>query len=110
MGVVFFRLASGREPVRDWLKALDRRDRKGIGEDIKTLQFGWPVGMPVARKLSENLWELRSVLSNGIARVFFTIFGRRIVLLHGFVKKTRKTPPRELALARRRLNQLRGSR
>ena len=107
MSAVFFRLESGREPVRDWLKALDRGGRKRIGEDIKTLQFAWPVGMPLARKLSENLWELRSVLPIGIARTFFTIYERRIVLLHGFVKKTQKTPPQELAIARRRLTQLR---
>jgi phage-related protein len=82
-------------------------DRKSIGEDIKTLQFGWPVGMPLARKLAENLWELRSNVSLGIARTFFSIFQEQIVLLHGFVKKSRKTPPKELALAKRRLSKLR---
>jgi phage-related protein len=82
-------------------------DRKSIGEDIKTLQFGWPVGMPLARKMAENLWELRSNVSLGIARTFFSIFQEQIVLLHGFVKKSRKTPPKELALAKRRLSKLR---
>ena len=105
--VVFFRLDSGREPVRDWLKGLDRESRKLIGQDIKTLQFGWPVGMPLARKLAENLWELRSKLPQGIARTFFTIYARKIVLLHGFVKKTQKTPPKELSVAKRRLTKLR---
>ena len=56
--VVFFRLDSDREPVRDWLKGLSRNNRKSIGEDFKTLQFGWPVGMPLARKMSDDLWDL----------------------------------------------------
>ncbi len=105
--VVFFRLDSGREPVRNWLKDLSRENRKTIGEDIVTLQFGWPVGMPLARKMGDNLWELRSHLSSGIARTFFTVYGGKIVLLHGFVKKTQKTPPRELAIAKRRVTKLR---
>lgn len=105
--VVFFRLDSGREPVRDWLKGLDRENRKVIGEDIKTLQFGWPVGMPLARKLADDLWELRSKLPQGIARTFFTIYEQKIVLLHGFIKKSQKTPPKELSLAKRRLTKLR---
>jgi len=78
-----------------------------IGEDIKTLQFGWPVGMPLARKLSENLWEVRSTLPGGIARTFFTIYTQRIVLLHSFKKKSQRTPAKELAVARRRLTRLR---
>jgi len=81
--------------------------RKTIGEDIKTLQFGWPVGMPLARKMDDGVWELRSNIPAGIARTFFTIYGNNIVLLHGFVKKTRKTPPKEMAIAKRRLTKLR---
>lgn len=103
----FFRLDSGREPVRDWLKGLRARDRKAIGEDIKTLQFGWPIGMPLARKIDNQLWELRSSLPGGISRTFFTVYGDDIVLLHGFVKKSQKTPAKELALAKRRLSKLR---
>jgi len=105
--VVIYRLDSGREPVRDWLQQLTRDARKSIGEDIKTLQFGWPVGMPLARKLDENLWEVRSVLKGSIARVMFTIFDNHIVLLHGFIKKSQKTPGQDLALAKQRLNKLR---
>ena len=104
---VFFRFDSGREPVRDWLKRLSRDNRKSIGEDIKTLQYGWPVGMPLARKMADDLWELRSHISSGIARTFFTVYGRKIVLLHGFVKKARKTPAKELTIAKRRLTKLR---
>ena len=105
--ILFFRLDSDREPVREWLKDLSRENRKSIGEDIKTLQFGWPVGLPLARKMGDALWELRSDVSLGIARTFFTIFENRIVLLHGFVKKSQKTPPNELATAKRRLTKLR---
>lgn len=96
--VVFFRLDSGREPVRDWLRSLDRDSRRSIGEDIKTLQFGWPIGMPLARKMDDDLWELRSTIRSGIARTFFTVHRATIVLLHGFVKKFQKTPAKELAM------------
>jgi len=105
--VVFFRLDSGREPVREWLRGMSRDNRKTLGEDIKTLQFGWPVGMPLARKMDVDLWELRSTISSGIARTLFTVYQKKIVLLHGFVKKSQKTPSNELATAKRRLNKLR---
>ena len=107
LSVRFFRLDSGREPVRTWLKGLSPEDRRSIGEDIKTLQYGWPIGMPLARKMAADLWELRSRTTSGIARTFFTVFEDRIVLLHGFVKKTTKTPTKELALAKHRLAKLR---
>jgi len=107
MTVVFFRMDSGREPVREWLKALDQPSRRSIGEDIKTLQLGWPVGMPLARKMADGVWELRSHIPSGIARTFFTVRGTTIVLLHGFVKKGQRTPPNELYVAKRRLMKLR---
>jgi phage-related protein len=78
-------------------------DRKQIGVDIKTVEFGWPIGMPVCRPLGDGLYEVRSSLTqNRIARVLFYIDERgRMVLLHGFVKKTRKTPPADLERARK---------
>ena len=103
----FFRTTQGNEPVRDWLKALAAPDRKTIGEDIKTVQFGWPLGMPVVRKLAADLWEVRSDINDGIARALFTIQGDTMVLLHGFVKKSQKTPATDLDLAKRHLKQLR---
>jgi phage-related protein len=89
--------------VREWLKGLSPEDRKRIGEDIKTLEFGWPLGMPVCRPFGGGVYEVRSSLAqNRIARVLFYIDKRaRMVLLHGFVKKTRKTPDEDLELARR---------
>lgn len=68
LGVLFFRTLEGREPVRDWLKGLPNDERKAIGDDLRTLQFGWPVGMPLLRKLDSDLWELRIDLPNRIAR------------------------------------------
>jgi phage-related protein len=89
--------------VREWLKELEPADRKAIGEDIKDVEFSWPIGMPLVRSLGRELWEVRSSLSGGrIARVIFCVEGDRMVLLHGFVKKTQKTPLRELELALRR--------
>ena len=102
--VVFYKTESGNEPVREWLKGLPRDDRRTIGEDIKTAQYGWPLGMPLIRKMDRGLWEVRSDISTGIAKVIFTVKGTVMILLHGFVKKSRKTPPNELDTARRRLN------
>lgn len=106
--VRFFRTAAGNEPVRDWLKAANREDRRAIGEDIKTAQFGWPLGMPLIRKLEKDLWEIRTTLEDGIARVLFTVRNATMILLHGFIKKSQKTPKNELETARKRLRQLEG--
>lgn len=106
--VVFFRLASGDEPVRRWLKEdLSLDDRKRIGQDIMTIQFRWPLGMPLVRSMGDGLHEVRSRLKSGIARVFFSVEENTLVLLHGFVKKTQKTPMGDLELARKRLQALR---
>ena len=105
--VKFYRTGTGREPVRAWLLGLSREDKKAIGEDLKTVQFGWPLGMPLVEKLERDIWEVRTGLDQRIARVLFTIHGELIVLLHGFIKKTQKTPPQDLAVARRRLRELR---
>jgi phage-related protein len=104
----FYALPSGREPVRDWLKSLDLADRKIIGEDIKDVEFAWPIGMPLCRNLDGGLWEVRSDLTNGrIGRVLFCVDAGRMVLLHGFIKKTQKTPTSELDLAKKRRRDLR---
>jgi len=101
--VVFYQTEAGHEPVREWLKTLGHVDRKIIGEDLKTAQFGWPLGMPLIRKLDRALWEVRSQLPQGIARIIFTVDSSTMVLLHGFIKKSQKTPPNELQTAYRRL-------
>lgn len=104
LDVVFYKTEAGNEPVREWLKSLPRDDRRAIGEDIRTAQYGWPLGMPLIRKLERGLWEVRSDISTGISRVFFTVKDSLMILLHGFVKKSQKTPQNELDTARRRLN------
>jgi len=97
----FYRSNSGREPVRELLKNLDAQDRRIIGEDIKDVEFAWPIGMPLVRSLGRELWEVRSSLPQGrIARVLFCIEQDCMVLLHGFMKKTQKTPKQSRARSR----------
>lgn len=99
----FYETSMGRKPVRDWLLELDNTDRRIIGFDIQTVEFGWPVGMPTCRPLGNGLWEIRSNLSDGkIARVIFFMKNGAMVLLHGFVKKTQKTPLQDIDLAEKR--------
>lgn len=94
-------------PVRDWILALDPEDRREIGKDIQKAEFGWPLGMPYCRSLGRGLWEVRSNISSGrIARTLFCILGGEMVLLHGFVKKTQKTPTQDIELALRRKKEL----
>jgi phage-related protein len=103
----FYELPSGRVPVREWLKSLDTADRKIIGEDIKDVEFSWPIGMPLCRALGKGLWEVRSDIMQGrIARVLFSLHEGRMVLLHGFVKKTQKTPAADLELALKRKKEI----
>ena len=100
----FYKKASGTEPVREWLKQFPKEDKVSIGEAIKLVEFGWPVGMPVCRSLKgyNPLREVRANISNGIARVIFYVKNNEMILLHGFVKKTQKTPIKDLDLAMQR--------
>jgi phage-related protein len=101
--VVFYRTRPGIEVLRDWLRGLEEMDRNVIGQDLMRVQYRWPVGMPLCRALGDGIWEVRSNLpSNRIARVLFSVRQGRIVVLHGFIKKSQRTPPADLALARRR--------
>jgi phage-related protein len=103
--VRFFRTDRGNEPVREWLKELDVADKKTIGEDIKTVQYGWPLGMPLVRKIRKDLWEIRIRLLGRIARIFFTVALGDMVLLHGFIKQSQALPPEDLELAEFRMKQ-----
>ena len=103
----FYETSSGRKPVREWLLELDENDRRNIGYDVQTVEFGWPIGMPTCRPLGDGLWEVRSNLSDGkIGRVIFCIVKGDLVLLHGFIKKTQKTPPPDIALAAKRRKEI----
>lgn len=105
----FFETAAGQKPVRVWLLELNATDRRTIGYDVQTVEFGWPLGMPTCRALGGGLWEVRSNLSNGtVGRVIFCIVSGEMVLLHGFIKKTQKTPPHDLDLADKRRKEIRG--
>ena len=100
---VFFATATGREPVREWLRGLPDEDRKTIGGDIQALEFGEPLGLPLVDGFGDGLWEVRVRLaSRRIARVFFTLQGSEMILLHGYIKKSQKTPDKEVKLARQR--------
>lgn len=106
--LVFYRSANGREPVREWLKTLSVEDRRTIGSDLKDVEYGWPIGMPLCRSMAsrKGIWEVRSSLSGGrIARVLFCIAHGRLVALHGFIKKSQKTPERDLDLATKRMKE-----
>lgn len=99
----FLRQESGNEPVRDWLNEQEIETKKDIGSDIRTVQNRWPLGMPLVRKISTDLWEVRTNLKIGIARVFFTINDNEMILLHVIIKKSQKTPKKEIDLAISRL-------
>lgn len=97
---IFYATEQGNEPVREWLKSLPADDRKSIGEDVLTVQYGWPIGMPLVDSLGKGLWEVRIKLSsNRIARIVFFMDENTMILVHGFIKKTQKTPKNEIDLA-----------
>ena len=102
--VYFYKTNSGNEPVREWLKDLPKEDMRTIGFDIKTVQYSYPIGMPLTRVLqgTGGLEEVRCNISNGIARVIFYVEDNTMVLLHAFIKKTQETPKKELDVAIKR--------
>lgn len=104
--VIFYKFENNKQPVREWLKSLSQEEKKLIGEAIKTVQFSYPIGMPLVKKISTDLWEVRINLNNKIARVLFTIEDQKMILLHGFIKKSQKIPNKELTIAEKRLKSL----
>jgi phage-related protein len=105
--VQFYKSDTGSVPVKEWLKKLTAGDKKNIGDDIRTVEFGWPIGMPLVGKIDTGLWEVRSNLSNNrISRVLFTVYGDMMILLHAFIKKTSKTPKNDVKTAKRRMSHL----
>lgn len=107
ISVVFWKETNGREPVRLWLKSLLKQQKKIIGEDLKTVEMGWPLGMPLVKSLGHGIWKIRSNFKNGIARIVFKMHENQMVLLHGFIKKSQKTPPQDLEIAIKRAKTLR---
>lgn len=106
--VFFFREDSGKEPVREWLQSLEQKDRYTIGRDIRIVQSDWPIGSPLVKPLGKSLWEIRSKLENRISRIIFIFHDSAIILLHAFIKKTEKTPIKEIELALKRSKKLEG--
>jgi len=109
IALIFYRTAAGSEPVREWLKGLDQEERHAIGKDLLRAQWRWPVGMPLCRPLGGGLWEIRTDLpTRQTARVLLCLYQEHLVALHGFIKKTRATPDKDLATARERQKELAG--
>ena len=105
--LLFYRTRSGSEPVREWLKGLDEAERQEIGKDLLRAQWRWPVGMPLCRPMGDSLWEIRTNLpTKRTARVLLCLYRKHLVVLHGFIKKTRATPDSDLATARKRQKEL----
>jgi len=100
LAVSFYREANGNEPVRKWLQSSPKEIRSLISKDICTIQEGWPLGMPLVKSLGKGLWEVRSSIPNGIARIIFMMKNDQMILLHGFMKKTQKTPLKEIEIAK----------
>lgn len=93
--------------MREWLQSFSKKDRKVLGEDIATVEYGWPIGMPLCGSLGDGLWEIRSSLSSKREpRIIFCVMKERLVLLHGFIKKTEKTPKKDLNLAKKRKKEI----
>jgi phage-related protein len=107
LGCVFYRAASGEEPVRAWLRGLDTAVCSTIGKDILKVQWRWPISRPLVGSFGEGLYEVRSTHDGNIYRVFFCVEGSNLILLHGFMKKTQATPAREIEVARTRQRTLR---
>ena len=102
---MFFETANGNQPARDVIKGFSKDDQKEIGADIRVVQNNFPIGLPLVRKLKPDLWEIRSIITNGFFRVFFTFLSERIILLHAIIKKTNKTPIQEIEVAIARLKE-----
>lgn len=100
--VIFYRTDAGNEPALDWFRALEPDERRIVGFDLRVLQLGFPMGMPLCKSLGDGLWELRSTLPKKIARVLFFVDGQSFIVVHGFIKKSQKTPKEDLDAARAR--------
>jgi len=102
---IFYRSASGDEPVREWLMTLEKSDRQAIGENIAYVQHKWSIGKPRVDHLRGSVWEVRSKIGNRIARVLFAVEHSEMILLHAFIKKTQQTNPGDIELAAKRLKE-----
>jgi phage-related protein len=103
----FYHTEAGASPVLEWLRSLPDDDKMEIGQDLMRVQYRWPIGMPLCRHLGDGLWEVRSSLpSHRIARLIFCAEDGELYVLHGFIKKTPKTPSGDLDLALKRMKEI----
>ena len=104
---IFYKTSSGNVPVLEWLRELGKADSLIIGSDLRLVEEGWPIGMPVCRSLGDGLFETRSNLPNGrTARIIFFIKDGKMGILHGFIKKTQQTPQADIELAKKRKKEM----
>lgn len=101
--IVFFRTEGGRAPLLEFLDSLDPKLRAKVVRDLSLLEANGPrLGEPFSKSLGDGIFELRSKQASNIVRSLYFFFdGRRIVITHGFLKKTQKTPRGEIDRAKR---------
>lgn len=100
--MLFYTTAAGNKVVKNWLQSFSKEDRNILGRDLLTVQLGFPLGLPLCRSLGGGLWEVRSTLTGRAeARMifYFDSQAQALVILHGFIKKSQKTPKAEINLA-----------
>ena len=106
--VLFYQTPGGNDVVLNWIRSFDASDRRVIGEDLRTVQIGFPLGLPLCRNLGDGLWEVRSALPSKreVRLIFFqSRTPKALVIVHGFIKKTQTTPIADLNLARNRMRE-----
>ncbi len=103
--VRFYETALGQEVVLDKIRSLSKEDKNIVGEDLMTVQIGFPMGLPLCDNLGNGLWEVRSTISSG--REFRAIFyqskrEKSLVVVNVLIKKTQTTPKAALRLSLKR--------
>lgn len=99
----------GNRPVEQFIDNLDLKMKAKVFGRLELLErYGSQLGMPFCRHLDDGIFELRTVQGNNITRIlYFFVIGERVILTHGFVKKTQKTPSGEIERAKRMRNEWR---
>ena len=103
--VAFYQTPSGNKVVLEFIRDLSAEDRKVVGEDLKTVQIGFPMGLPLCRPLGEGLYEIRSSLASRREMRLIFYFDRprqSLAIVHALIKKSAKLPKADLELARKR--------
>lgn len=101
--VDYYEDAKGNKPAKQFIDGLDSKMKAKVFGRLELLEeHGSLLGMPFSRHLDDGVYELRTVQGGDITRILYFFFvGKRVILTHGFVKKTQKTPQREIEKAKR---------